>query len=359
MRIIGPSAFQDLVSGRKRGLAASLARGVLRLAEFPYTAAVRRRNRRFDSGRKASERVDTTVVSVGNLTLGGTGKTPLVEWLARWFLARGESVVIVSRGYGAERGALNDEALELAQRLPNVPHLQNPDRVAAARAACRLHAPRAIVLDDGFQHRRLARDLDLVLIDALAPFGHGHVFPRGALREPIEGLARAQIVAISRANLVTEDGLGRIRSEIRSHAPGAAIVELAHAPRYLLDAKGGTEPLARYQGRRVAAFCGIGAPEGFRRALEQCGYGVSLFREFPDHHAYRAVELDRLADDARRLECEALICTCKDLVKIGVNEASGVPLYALSIGLEILSGASLLENALADLPRPNPTASVV
>ena len=170
---------------------------MLRAAEVPYTFEVKRRNRAFDSGRKASERVSVPVISVGNLTLGGTGKTPLVEWVALAAAAR------YPRDHRQPRlrrrsGRQNDEALELELRLPDVPHLQNPDRVAAAQTAIEEFECQAIVLDDGFQHRRLVRDLDIVLIDALEPFGFGHVFPRGTLREPLEGLKRAHAVALSR-----------------------------------------------------------------------------------------------------------------------------------------------------------------
>ncbi len=168
-----------------------MARGALALAEIPYAAAVDWRNRRYDCGATV-QRVGVPVVSVGNLTLGGTGKTPLVEWLARWFADRGVRVVLVSRGYGALPGQPNDEALELAQSLPQVPHLQNRDRVQAALEAIGELGAQLILLDDGFQHRRLARDLDLVLVDALEPFGFGHVFPRGTLREPLAGWRRAR-----------------------------------------------------------------------------------------------------------------------------------------------------------------------
>ncbi|HVW39504.1 MAG TPA: tetraacyldisaccharide 4'-kinase, partial [Pirellulales bacterium] len=130
-----PSEFRALVSGQRKGPAAIALRAALRLAETPYAVAVAWRNRGYDVGRRPIERVGVPVISVGNLTLGGSGKTPMVEWLARWLRARDVRVTIISRGYGAEAGARNDEALELEERLPDVPHLQNPDRVEAARVA--------------------------------------------------------------------------------------------------------------------------------------------------------------------------------------------------------------------------------
>ena len=172
-------------------------------AEFPYTAAVAYRNRRYDLGRAAIHHVAVPVISVGNLTLGGTGKTPMVKWVARRLLAQGSRVAIVSRGYGAAAGQQNDEARELSQALPEVPHVQNRDRVAGAERAIAEFSAQCILLDDGFQHRRLARDLDIVLLDALEPFGFEHVFPRGTLREPLAGLKRAQAVCLSRADAIS------------------------------------------------------------------------------------------------------------------------------------------------------------
>ncbi len=159
---------------------------------MPYTIAVTVRNRRYDRGAAEVHNVGVPIITVGNLSLGGTGKTPMVKWLAQRFQNAGLRVAIVSRGYGAADGKHNDEALELAQALPNVPHIQNRDRVAAAQRAIGEFKSQLILLDDGYQHRRLGRDLDIVLLDALEPFGFEHVFPRGTLREPLVGLQRAQ-----------------------------------------------------------------------------------------------------------------------------------------------------------------------
>ena len=164
--LFSPTGFRELVSGRRCGAVAAALRGMLAAAEVPYAWAVRRRNRRYDCGAIAVCRVDVPVISVGNLTLGGTGKTPMVQWIVRRFLEQGKKVGILSRGYGARRGP-NDEALELAWQLPGVPHVQDPDRVAAARRAIREHECQVLVLDHAFQHRRIGRDLDIVLLDAL------------------------------------------------------------------------------------------------------------------------------------------------------------------------------------------------
>jgi tetraacyldisaccharide 4'-kinase len=343
---LNPSNFRELVSGRRRGAAAALLRGALRIAETPYACAVRWRNRQFDRGRRAIERVSVPVVSVGNLTLGGTGKTPLVEWLARWFRAQDVRVAIISRGYGAEAGARNDEALELEQKLPDVPHVQNPDRVAAARMAIEEFESQVILLDDAFQHRRIHRDLDIVLLDALEPFGYGHVFPRGMLREPLSGLRRAHVIALSRANLVDAAERERIQSVVRQHAPSAMWIECDHAPRGLQAASGTTAELTALAGVPVAAFCGIGNPDGFRRTLQQCGFQVAAFREFPDHFGYQRADVESLSDWATGLPVEALICTQKDLVKLGIDRLGPRPLWALAIGLQISTGQAAFETRL-------------
>lgn len=323
-------------------------RFLLRIAETPYTLAVRMRNRRFDRGVNV-HRMSVPVVSVGNLTLGGTGKTPMVEWLARWFRARGVRIVLVSRGYGAKSGKANDEALELAQKLPDVPHLQDPNRVSAADYAIRERGAELILLDDGFQHRRLARDLDVVLVDATEPFGFGHVFPRGTLREPLSGWSRAQAIALTRADMLKPDQRRALREQILSYAPQAVWLEVTHAPRVLLDSTGGEQSLESLAGQRIAAFCGIGNPAGFEHALKSCGYEVVALREFPDHHAYTPDDLASLAAWAAGLQVSAVICTHKDLVKVATQRLGDLPVLALTIGLSFLSGQEAFEALLEPL----------
>jgi tetraacyldisaccharide 4'-kinase len=341
-----PSSFRDLVSGRQRGPAAALARFALGLVEPPYTLAVAWRNQRYDRGRAAVHRVPAAVVSVGNLTLGGTGKTPMVEWIAGRIHRQGVRVAIVSRGYGAGPSGVNDEALELAQRLPDVPHVQNPDRVRAAERAIGEFGCELIVLDDAFQHRRLARDLDIVLLDALEPFGFGHVFPRGTLREPAAGLRRAQVVALARGELLPPDQRERIREEVHRLSPQALWLETTHAPRALRAADGSETPLDALKGQSVAAFCGIGNPAGFRHTLAACGYEVAGFREFSDHHRYAPADVAALVARARRLDAAALVCTCKDLVKLRGCDFGTIPLWAISIELAFLAGQADFERRL-------------
>ena len=351
--LLRPSEFRELVSGRRRGPAAAMMRLGLRVAEVPYSLAVGWRNRRYDRKAAVVYRVPVPVVSVGNLTLGGTGKTPMVEWIVAWLRRHDVRVAVVSRGYGSEGGDRNDEALELEQKLPGVPHLQDPDRVAAARAAVDRLDCQVIVLDDAFQHRRIARDLDVLMLDALEPFGFGHVFPRGTLREPVGGLRRAEVVVLSRADMLEPPKRARIRAEVLRHAPKALWAEAIHAPRTLLACDGRQEPLESLRGRPVAAFCGIGNPAGFRHTLEQCGYEPAGFREFPDHHRYTRADLESLADWTGRLDAAAAVCTQKDLVKLNVDRLGHRPLWGVAVRLDLLAGRAELETKLgAFLPRP-------
>ncbi len=258
-------------------------------------------------------------------------------------------MAVVSRGYGATAGQPNDEARELQLSLPNVPHLQNPDRVAAARQAIAACGAQLIVLDDGFQHRRIGRDLDIVLLDALEPFGFGHVFPRGWLREPVEGLRRADVVVLSRADLLDAAGREALWQTIRRHAPQAVGAEVIHAPRRLISAAGAEMPLEAVRGQPVAAFCGIGNPAGFRHTLETCGCRLLGFRAFSDHHRYTPAELEQLSDWAKGLGASMLVCTGKDLVKLSADHFGDLPLWAVGIEIEFLSGRQSLQSRLERL----------
>lgn len=344
--MLSPSDFHDLVSGRRTGPVASGLRAMLRVAEVPYTAVVSWRNRRFDRVDTSSVGVEVPVISVGNLTLGGTGKTPLVEWIAQRLREQNLRVAIVSRGYGAEDGKRNDEALQLEQSLPDVPHLQNRDRVAAARVAIDELDMQCLVLDDGFQHRRLRRDLDIVLLDACEPFGHDHVFPRGTLREPLGGIRRAQVVILSRADLVDAAQREAIQRRVTQLHPQAKWLEACHQPRSFLAAGGAEHPIGSLRGQRVAAFCGIGNPQGFRHTLDSTGAQVVEFRAFPDHHLYTRDDIESLTRWAEVANVEAVLCTHKDLVKIGANRLGSHPLWALTIGLTFTVGEELLDERL-------------
>lgn len=351
--------FRSLVSGRRRGPAAAVIRGGLWAASVPYGWATRCRNGLYDCGLKGSRRVGVPVVSVGNLTLGGTGKTPCVETVARFFHERGRRVTILSRGYGGRRGR-NDEALVLAENLPGVRHLQGRDRVALALAAVTELHSNVLVLDDGFQHRRLVRDLDIVLIDATEPWGHEYLFPRGLLRESLNGLRRAGLVVVTRCDQTGPNERGRLREEVARIAPHVPLVEARHRPLELVNGDRQRAPLVRLLGRPVAAYCGIGNPEAFRRTLSDLGAELVAFRTFPDHFAYGAATIEDLQAWAARQPTDAVVVTTqKDLVKICQTRLANCELWALRIGLHFETGQDLLERKLEDVAELKGQASRV
>ena len=338
-------SFKRLVDGTARGPGPSLARLALSCLAVPYGLAVAARNAAYDCGLLPVSRAAVPVLSIGNLTLGGTGKTPLVAWAVALLARHGRRPAIVSRGYGAAPGERSDEAAELAVLLPGVPHVADRDRVAAVARATALGAD-AVVLDDGFQHRRLARDLDIVAVDATDPFGRGRLFPRGLLREPLRGIARAQAVVLTRASSLEIADRVALRDALVAAGRGAAPpvwAEADHRPVGLRDATGATRPLADLRGRRVFAFAGIGNPAAFRSSLAALGAEVVAFRPLPDHHPYTAADLESLAREAAAARAELAITTLKDLVKIRRPTLDGRPLAALEIAIELMGGASALE----------------
>jgi tetraacyldisaccharide 4'-kinase len=333
------SRFLDLVSGRSHGLGSTLARAGLTAASVPYSWVVQLRNRWYDHGWIAAHRVSVPVVSVGNLTVGGTGKTPCVEYLARYFRDHGLHVAILSRGYGVARGP-NDEARLLAQNLPDVPHLQGSNRSQLANRAVDEFGAQILILDDGFQHRRLARNLDIVLVDATNPWGHGRLMPRGLLREAPASLRRAGAVILTRCDQVDPAVVESIVHRIRVESSDVPIVESTHQPQGWIQHEGYVQPLDALRGRNIAAICGVGNPDAFRRTLVQLDYDPLEVRVFPDHHNYTRGDVAQLMAWAQSLPANTAIATTqKDLVKLRSTTLGGCELFALRIGLNIAPSA--------------------
>ncbi len=302
-----------------------------------------------------SVRLSVPVISVGNITCGGTGKTPAVEMIARDLLSRGRKPAILSRGYRSDPQGVNDEKKLLALDLPEVPHYANPDRIQAGFAAIADGAD-VLVLDDGFQHVRLERDLDLVLIDALDPFGGGRVLPAGLLREPLEALHSADLIAITRCALVPSTFLGILRGLLRDRFPGIPRMEMEAEPIAWEDPGGGSpRPPGALRGKRVAAFAGIGNPEAFRRGLLKLGLEVHVWMPFPDHCRYRMRHLEEIRRKAQASGVDAVVTTGKDAVKIPKDWSPGqLPWYVLKIAFRAVAGADLLQGAIDRVLRESP-----
>ncbi|MBI4576328.1 MAG: tetraacyldisaccharide 4'-kinase, partial [Planctomycetes bacterium] len=291
-----------------RGGLAGASRAALGAGLALLRQVARARGWAYDAGLLAVERLPVPVLSVGNLSLGGTGKTPLVEELTRRCLARGHRPGVASRGYGG-----GDEVRVLARNLPGVPQEAEPDRRAAARRLMEVHGCDVVILDDGFQHRRLARDLDLCVVDATDPFGLRTCPVGGLLREPAAALARADLLAVSRVDALDPAALEALEASLAAltAAPRVRLrTEVAGVSDLAGEDLGGVEWL---EGRAVAAFCGLGSPEVFRRTLEASGARVEAFHAFPDHHPYDGRDLEALRAWGPGL---ARVTTQKDAVKL-------------------------------------------
>lgn len=324
-----------------------LLRIALRGLSLPYRTVMALRNWGFDRGFIRTARVRIPVISIGNLSVGGTGKTPTVAWLAAWFRERGVRVAIISRGYGRLENGSNDEALELELRLPDVPHLQNPDRAAAAQLAQDELEMELILLDDGFQHRRLARDLDIVLIDASDPPSAWHLLPGGLLREPFSALRRAQIVLLTRCDLAPTDRMAALRRRVERAAPRAVIATCSHRATNCRIYPEATLGLSELRGKKVLAMCGIGNPPAFFQSLTALGVELIDTRTWPDHHAFTAEDIASLTSwAAEHPQAEWMLCTMKDWVKLQVPRIGRTKLAALEIELVLDSHADEVTAAL-------------
>ncbi|MDO4575061.1 MAG: tetraacyldisaccharide 4'-kinase [Planctomycetia bacterium] len=345
--MISPEYFHRVVTGRERGWKAFLWRTLFALIQPIYGICVAWRNRKYD--RQPGTNVGVPVVSVGNLTLGGTGKTPMVIFLAQYFQSQKKKVAVLSRGYFAKAGELNDEGQEILRRVPGLTLVQNPDRVAGAKKAVEELGAEMLLLDDGFQHRRLFRDCDIVLIHAGEIFGaNGKLFPCGTLREPFSQLKRADAVVLTHADLFPVEGREALRKlvfQAAGLAPDTVWAETCHHPVCWEDAAGKTCPLETFAGRRVGIFCGIGNGASFLLTLERLGIPTeNALKTFPDHYPYAPEDLRKLSDWAKSEGFSALLCTGKDLAKIAQTTLFGVPLLALRMEMKFLSGFPLLQN---------------
>lgn len=316
------------------------------------------------------------VISVGNLTVGGTGKTTCVELMAKKFIACRKQVAVLSRGYGgggreyvlawgsggllingtaqAPTELLADEPQVLAQRLGGVPVLVGPDRVKSGRRAISQFGAEVIVLDDGFQHRRLARDCDIVLVRTRMPFGGWQVFPRGPMRENISALRRADIIVITKADEALES-VGALTEHLHALAPSATIVATAHEPIGLEDVTT-RQPyqLSRLDGARVGLLSSIGDPEGFEATVKQLHATIAWHRTFPDHYRYRLADWKALARPSSGVRPDAIVTTEKDWVRlrplVAAGGSSSVPLWVLRVHMKVLSGEHELDDRLARVP---------
>ncbi len=268
--------------------------------------------------RKNLRRINCKVISVGNITLGGTGKTSLVELTARFLKERGHKVAILSRGYSRTKApdSIGDEPHMLQMKLKDIPIIVDPDRIRGAQRAIKGHGVDTVILDDGFQQWRINKDLEIVVIDSLNPFGNGYILPRGILREPFVSLKRADMFLLSKTNL--DGNTQQIKALLNKFNPQAQIIESVHRPLGFYDIEKPEELLAAdiLKGETAALFSGIGDPGSFEKLITGLGIKTGLAFRFPDHHNYSKIDLDKIVKDSKERNINTIITTEKDAARL-------------------------------------------
>ncbi|MCH8119174.1 MAG: tetraacyldisaccharide 4'-kinase [Planctomycetes bacterium] len=352
--------FRKLISGQKAGLGAALLRLVLGFAAGGYSIAVRGRNFLYSSGWLKAHRADAAVISVGNITVGGTGKTPLVIWLCKEIISDSKFQIsnsqcaILTRGYktrAQETEDYRDEPAILAESCPGVKVIVNPDRVAGAAEAVSKFGAKVLIMDDGFQHRRLARDIDIVTIDATRPFGYGKMLPAGLLREPVASLKRADAIVITRCDQIAETELSQIERKLETINPNVIIARSIHAPTSVKSMDNKEISLEHLKDKKIFAFCGIGNPDAFLNTIKTIGSELVGSKVYNDHHHYTDDCLADIYEQARGLKADLILTTQKDWTKIISDFESSLPLAYIGIEIKFLDGEDklrgLIEKTLA------------
>ena len=357
----------EVILGRINTWRARLLRGVLWMFSRLYGRIVALRIWLFRTRCFHDHDLGCMVISIGNLTVGGTGKTPVVEMFARALLARGRRVVILSRGYKSQKKKVKksgvfgtqapvepprvvsdgnevlldslqsgDEPYMLALNLPGVPVVVDKNRVKAGRFALRHLGADTLLLDDGLQYIRMRRRLDVVLVDSTAPFGNEHMLPRGTLREPARNLRRASYILLTKCSGQAND---KIISRIREYNRTAEIIECTHRPRYLQHIVTGERlPLEELQGKFVGAISGIAVPEAFESGLQRLGAIVEINDRYADHHRFDEKEVTAFLDRCLRRDLHIVVTTEKDAVRFPPLPRLDIPVYFLRIDIDILNG---------------------
>jgi len=352
--------FNRVAYSKETGVLDKIIFSPFYLLSILYGAAVRFRLALYSSGLFKVREIGCKVVSVGNITVGGTGKTPTVEFIARSLNERGVKVAILSRGYrrtGKGIGVVSDghqlllgpeeagdEPYMLAKRLRTIPVLVGADRYELGRYALERFPLDVIILDDGFQHIRLKRDIDILLVDGEKGFGNAHLLPRGPLREPLSAMKRADIFLITKASSDT----GRIADSIMDKQPEADVFKSSYRPESIISLIDGAKTdLDAISGRKVMALSAIANPSSFITLLSSLGCTLVSEVSFPDHHSYAAKDMEGVEEKAKEAGAEFIVTTEKDAVKIELfKDMMGMPIYYLEIGLNMNGNEERFINAI-------------
>ena len=361
----------EVIFGERRGKKAALLRGVLFGLSKVFLIIVKGRRWLYEARIIRDHPLGVQVITVGNLTVGGTGKTPVVEKFARVLTDQGRKVAILSRGYRSKPPPLTqrwknklllqdevvpprvvsdgknlllnsedagDEPYMLASNLKDVVVLTDKDRVKSGRYAIEHFGCDTLLLDDGFQYWKLAgRRRDIVLMDAQQPFGNEHLLPRGTLREPPEHIRRADTIFITKSDGETAG----LRARIRKHNPSAGIIECVHWPLFFEDVfnPDQREQIGWLKGKKVATLSGIAQPESFEQSLLQQGADLVYTKRFADHHRFNQQEILNTINRAKKRRAEIILTTQKDAVRFPKIDRRDLPIFYMRVEIKILSGA--------------------
>lgn len=366
----------EVIFGRAKGFRAWLLKVVLRVFSWLFRGLVALRLRLFRKGWKEQAHLGTPVISIGNITMGGTGKTPVVELFAKTLRDHGKQVSILSRGYKSkalpeiqewywkdtgekieeeempkvvsageglklEVQYAGDEPYMLAKNLDGVSVVVDKDRVKGGRFAIKELQSDILLLDDGMQFLKLAHSIDIVLVDSNSPFGTGAMMPRGTLREPPNSLCRADYIFITKCYKAGNDALIK---KIRKHNKVAEIIECTHGPVHLENVfTGEIKPLTFLDGKYVSAISGIAVPASFEEKLTDLGAEVLFHRTFADHYNFTQEDIDSFMSRSMRRDADIIVTTEKDAVRFHRPKELDVPVYFLRIEVDILSGEEVWE----------------
>jgi tetraacyldisaccharide 4'-kinase len=390
---LNQESYRKLISGESGCRCPFVGLG-LSFAAMIYSLVIRLRNFLYDKGWLKTHRVNATVLSIGNITVGGTGKTPLVIWLynhinqkskiknqncgcailtrgykthlakrKNWIPAprlRGDKLAPAKAGAGmtgrdtqyALRNTETDEPAILAESCPEAKVIINPDRVAGANEAINKFGAKILIMDDGFQHRRLHRDIDIVTIDATCPFGYGRILPAGLLREPITSLKRADAVVITRCDQINETKLRELEEKLQEAKADIIIARSIHKPVRAKLADGKEISIEQLKGIKVFAFCGIGNPQAFLDTIKDIGAETVGSKIYNDHYHYTEKDISDIYEQAKQLGVNLILTTQKDLSRLSIENRKSkidIPLAYLVIELKFISGEDKIRNLIVEV----------
>jgi len=343
----------DTIRNKNRGTRAAVLKALLWPLSGLYAILVALRRVLFALRLLPVKKLDKPVISVGNITAGGTGKTPFVSYLVRKIQARNKKAVILIRGYMDRKTSGSDEVKWYKAYMPDTKLLEGADRFFCARHFLNSNSCDCFIMDDGFQHRQLERDLDIVLIDVTDPWGTGHLLPRGFLREGITSLRRADVIVLTKVRLEEEEVVREIQKKIEGINPQVEMIHCHHQPELFYDPLGRQEKaLETVSGRKVFAFSSIGFAESFEKTLTLLQAQVSGSIDFMDHHSYSKEDVGRILSEAEKCRAEYITTTEKDLVKLDEYIdlfRDQVKLLVLRIKIQITKGEDELLKRVFDL----------